>query len=303
MPTRLIYAFSLAMAGSSTWAVAGDFEGVIHMKSTFSGTETKSAESDWFVKGDHVRMEMKRGSGPEQNESSVPNMTMIFNADKKTTYMLMPGRNVYTEHSAEQDGEKISERFKDSKYEIVRTGKTDTVAGYRCDIFLTKDKETGKIRGESCATKGLANMGALMGLSRSDAGRLSADVPRELRQFAKDGYFLMRMVTKDENDAERVRMEATGVEKKRLDSSLFLPPPGSTKFDMGAVLQRRKELQQSGKENQGQTSADLQQMIQERKKRKAEGGGSSASDPKGESMQEMLKNIQEMMKKQRQSGQ
>ena len=60
---------------------------------------------------------------------------MIFNPERKVRYLLIPERKQYIEHSTEEAAEKTAELLKDLKYEIVQTGKTDTVAGYRCEIF------------------------------------------------------------------------------------------------------------------------------------------------------------------------
>ena len=304
MPTRLTYVLSLALTTTGSLAFAGDFEGVIHMKHTAgAGEDARTSESDWFIKGDHIRMERLAKGGDQTADREMG--AIIFNADKKMMYVLMPERKIYVEHSSEDTFGKTAEHLKELKYEIVRTGRTDTVAGYRCEIFQNKSKETGKIRGEACAVKGLANMGAFMGLNRSDAGRLSSTVPSELRQIVKEGYFLVRMVTLDDEGSGKTKMEATSVEKKRLDGSLFVPPADYTKFDVNVMMQERaKASADSGKTGQGQPNADVQQMIQEMKKRKAAGsGGGTPSEPSGQQMQDLMKNLQEMMKKQEQSGQ
>lgn len=225
---------NLVIMITSTLVFAGDFEGVIHMKSTFGGsTEGRTGESDWYIKGDNIRTERRRKSTDTASDAMGG---MIFNADTKKGYVIMPERKMYMELS-ESSFEKTAEHLKDMKYEIVRTGKTDTVAGYQCEIFQTKSKETGKIRGEACAAKGLANMGAFMGLNRSSA--VSGDFSREVRQIIKEGYFLLRMVRKDDDGSEKMRMEATSVEKKKLDNSLFVPPADYTKFDMNAMREQR----------------------------------------------------------------
>ena len=305
MRTCMTCVLSLAITVCSSFAFAGDFEGVIHMKSTFAGDDTKISESEWFIKGDHLRMER----GPKNSEQSDSGRmgAMIFNGEKKMRYVLIPERKLYIEHSTEETVEKTTELFKDLKYEIVRTGKTDTVAGYKCEIFQTKHKETGQIRGESCAARGLANMGSFMGLNRADAGKLSGDVPRELRQIIKEGYFLLRMVTKGDDGSEKMRMEAMNVERKRLDDSLFVPPAGYTKLDMSAMMQQRKKAaQEGGKGDEGQGKGEVPQMIQDMQKRKAERSGASGSpDPAGEQMemQDLMKSLGQMMKKNQQGGQ
>jgi len=305
MWTRMMSVLSLAITVCSSFAFAGDFEGVIHMKSTFAGDETKVSESDWFIKGDHLRIE-RRSKNSDQSDSGRMGV-MIFNPERKVRYLLIPERKQYIEHSTEEAAEKTAELLKDLKYEIVRTGKADTVAGYRCEIFETKQKDTGKIRGESCAAKGLANTGSFIGLARSDAGKLSSDVPRELRQIIKEGYFLLRMVTKDEDGSEKTRTEAMNVERKKLDNNLFVPPADYTKFDLNAMMQQRtKASQEVGKGDQGQGKGDVQQMIQDMQKRKAERSGASGSpDPAREQMemQELMKNLGQMMKKNQQGAQ
>ena len=244
MRVRIICMVNLMIMLSSVVVFAGDFEGVIHMKISFAGSaEGRTGDSDWYIKGDNIRTE-RRAKGTD-TASSGSGGGMIFNADTKKGYVIMPERKMYMELS-ETSFEKTSEHLRDMKYEIVRTGKTDTVAGYQCEIFQTKSKETGKIRGEACAAKGLANMGAFMGLNRGAAANVSGDFSKEIRQIIKEGYFLLRMVRKDDDGSERLRVEATSVEKRKLDSSLFVPPADYTKLDMNAMRNKRNSPLEEG---------------------------------------------------------
>ena len=246
MRTLTAIVLNLIILVSSSFGYAGDFEGVIHMKSTFGGGEpARTGESDWYIKGDNIRTERRAKSTDTASGGSMGGM--IFNADTKKGYVIMPERKMYMELS-ESSFEKTAEHLRDMKYEIVRTGKTDTVAGYQCEIFQTKSKETGKVRGEGCATKGLANMGAFMGFNRSSA--VPGDFSREVREIIKEGYFLLRMVRKDDDGSEKMRMEATSVEKKKLDNSLFVPPADYIKFDMNAMKGKRKSPFEEGNEGE-----------------------------------------------------
>jgi hypothetical protein len=133
-----------------------------------------------------------------------------------------------------------------------------------------------------------------MGLSRSGVNKLSGDIPQDLRQIIKEGFFILRMTTKDDEDAEKMRMEATAVEKKSVDNSLFIPPADYSKFDMNAMMeQRRKARQESGNQAQGQV--DVQQRS----------GSSGTANPGGQQMdtQDLMKNFGDMMKKKQQGGQ
>src|SRR5262249_22531401 len=127
----LVAGLCLAITVCSSFAFAGDFEGVIHMKSTFAGDDTKVSESEWFIKDDHLRMERRPKTSDQADSGRMG--AIIVNAEKKMRYVLIPERKLYIEHSAEETIEKTTELLKDLKYEIVRTGKTDTVAGYKCE--------------------------------------------------------------------------------------------------------------------------------------------------------------------------
>lgn len=78
-----------------------------------------------------------------------------------------------------------------------------------------------------------------MGLNRGAAANVSGEFSRDVQQLIKEGYFLLRMVRKDEDGSEKMRMEATSVEQKKLDNSLFLPPVDYTKFDVNAMKDKR----------------------------------------------------------------
>jgi hypothetical protein len=56
MQTRIICLLNLVFVLNSALVFAGDFEGIIHMKSTFGG---RTGESDWYIKGDNIRTERR----------------------------------------------------------------------------------------------------------------------------------------------------------------------------------------------------------------------------------------------------
>ena len=85
-----------------------------------------------------------------------------------------------------------------------------------------------------------------MGLNRGAAANVSGDFSKEIRQIIKEGYFLLRMVRKDDDGSERLRVEATSVEKRKLDSSLFVPPADYTKLDMNAMRNKRNSPLEEG---------------------------------------------------------
>ena len=68
------------------------------MKTTFgTGEEARTTESNWFIKGDNIRME-RRAKSADQGDTGRFG-AMIFNADRKMTYIVMQERKMYMEHS------------------------------------------------------------------------------------------------------------------------------------------------------------------------------------------------------------
>ena len=92
-----------------------------------------------------------------------------------------------------------------------------------------------------CAAKGL---GMFMGGRAGGPGGkgMFGGLPagyEEYAEFAKEGFLPLK-VTPIKNGKEEVVMEATSVEKKSLDASLFAVPAGYQQMDMGKMLQQRQ---------------------------------------------------------------
>lgn len=109
---------------------------------------------------------------------------------------------------------------------IDKTGKKDVVAGYSCEIWNVTSE--GK-RSEVCVAEGitwidLADIG--MGASELAVAAVAADANR----------FPLRLVAYDAKGAEEMRMEATKVEKKKLDDARFVVPPDYRVVDMAAMM-------------------------------------------------------------------
>ena len=85
MRTRIICILNLMIMSSSVVVFAGDFEGVIHMKTTFGGSaEGRTGDSDWYIKGDNIRTERRARS---TDGSTGSRGGMIVNAETKKKAM------------------------------------------------------------------------------------------------------------------------------------------------------------------------------------------------------------------------
>lgn len=262
----------------------GAFEGVIHMKMTGGGSPD-GMQMHWYFKGNKARMEMSRDQGQA--------WVSIVDYEKRVMMMPMPGQKSYMEVAMDETQEGAGDSL--DQYALERTGKSDRVAGYACEIWLVKDRQQGKLKNEICVAKGFDNAAKLWGL---DADR-SKKKPAWLKEFQKQGAFALRMIGRKDDGTEEMRMEATSIEKKALDASLFAMPAGYSKMDMPRMPfgLGDRDAKRPGQDN-------LQNFLQDMQKRAAEEGtGAADSADRARESEEMMKRLGEMMKRRQQGNQ
>lgn len=177
----------------------GPFEGAITMNMTSAGkTETMIYE----VKGDKMRFD--RPAGPDSGYAIVDGKKITSVDDKKKMAIVMDMNAMPTAGGA-------AAAAAAKKPNIEKTGKTDTVAGYSCDIWKITEDNGNKT--EACLGKGIAF--PAFGKSNDWTAELMADKS-----------FPLRAVTTDASGAEKNKMEVTKIEKKSLDDSRFQVPAG-----------------------------------------------------------------------------
>ncbi len=282
----VVCSFALSLCPLSVWA--GDFEGILHMTTKYAGTGAQSTV-DWYLKGDKARVESLRGDQTH---------VMIFDAKTRTMQMAMPGQKRYMEISMSGErGEYLQETFE--KQTVERTGKTDKIAGYSCEIWRITDKEEHRLKNDICVAKGFGKA-ATFWIDPKEMRQSSQ--PSWVKRLVEEGGFGLRSIHYDDAGKELFRMEVTSVDKKRLDNALFAFPAGWAKQDLSAMQERMKAM----REQKGQAGEDFSKMAEEMKKRKA--GQDRAAEPSGEDerqpdLKELMKQLGDMMKKQQQSQQ
>lgn len=227
MPTLIRAAGMAGVAlGLTGVTYAAGFEGVVHVKNTH---EAYTSEMDWYAKGEQGRMETQTPDGRKR-------YWIVDGKNRRWIYPI-PDQKMYHEMSFDEVGDvEPGDTQEESKYDFIRTGKKDTVAGYPCEILLTKSKETGKTKAESCVATGMGYF-FMGGPSTTKSGqRREHKWMKELREQFKDGAFPLRTTVYRDDGTEEMRMEVTKVEKKRLDDSLFAVPAGYKKFDMAEMM-------------------------------------------------------------------
>jgi hypothetical protein len=110
--------------------------------------------------------------------------------------------------------------------ELKKTGKTDKVAGYPCELWLVTDANSST---EFCVTNEPTPW----------FGEALAAVPSEYGWAAEltDGKHFPLRVVASHGKQETMRLELTRIEKKPLDAAMFQAPTGFRVVDLEQMLQ------------------------------------------------------------------
>ena len=223
----------VSCAASVPVAQAAGFEGVVAYKMPSKGG---AGELTQMYKGNKTRTEVSDGK---------QTTAMIMDMTAGTMTVLMPPQKQYMVMDMKKMGQGLGGLLgmggkKDTGSgagasaampTIKATGRKETIAGHECEYYVMGDKgET-----EVCSAKGLGMF--MMGQSPMGGGVASLAAlaamstnPDAVKLFA-DGFFPLKVVNLKGGKNEVV-MEATRVEKKTLEASLFVPPPDYTEMKM-----------------------------------------------------------------------
>ena len=205
------------------------FEGKVTLAITSDKGRTQAI--DWSMKAQKQRLDITT----EKHQ-----MSMIMDLEKMEMLMLMPGQGTYMVMPIKKPVEQALAKPGESTADIERTGKTETILGYKCDQILMKDKGTvtemwvapdlGTFMGLGGGGGGGGGMGGRFGGGRRGGGGAAGEKWEEA--LKGKGGFPLRVVAHDAKGNETYRMEATKIEPGPLPDSLFVPPEGSKQFSM-----------------------------------------------------------------------
>ena len=221
--------------GGGAVAGSGNFEGAISMAMT--GVVSQPATITYYIKGQHARVETSI-SGHSQ-----PDSIMLWDASSgKITTLLVQQKSYMTMDrnamQAQADAHSNSSPGAHAFPKITDTGKQETVAGYPCHDWVVGDKQDIEL----CLAKGLGDMGfGQPGPSQGLLGRLlspnksaEAAAHPELAKMTEGGAFPLKM-TMTEDGKTKMKMEATSIDRKTIDDSLFTIPAGYSEFKAPSI--------------------------------------------------------------------
>jgi hypothetical protein len=202
---------------AATLSAQAPFEGAISM--TLTADDGKSTDVAYMMKDGKIRMEMAGGRAGQT-------MTMIFDMAEKKMLMIMTAQKMYMEQDIGGGAvAAASEKAKPAKF--VATGKTETVAGYKCAHYAATEDD-GSTR-DVCVGKGL---GAFR-MPSSGGGRGGPPKDPSWKEALGEGGFPLKV-----QKGDKVVFEVKSIDKKPLDAALFAAPEGFRKMDMGGMPKR-----------------------------------------------------------------
>jgi hypothetical protein len=248
-----------SLAGGPVQAQTG-FEGVItyldHSKS--DGKTTTMVQT---TKGNKAKFE---GLGGQQG-------AVIFDGDNHSMIMVQPEKKQYmTVTQADMDQwaamvkpmaekmqaakrEKGGEGKDDFKIDLSKTGRTETVAGTKCEVWrgTTVDEDGTKKEGEVCVAQGVGF--AFFDIMMNNP-MMQAQM-QKFKQVLSGGKGVLKF-TSIEGGKPFVQMEATKIDRRSVSDAELQPPAGYTGTSMGAMIQQSaQQMKLLQQRQQGQKPA------------------------------------------------
>lgn len=210
MHARLSLVVAGAVAALATLPAAaaaqGPFEGVVTFQMTMGQQGNQSMQ--YSIKNGKARWDISTPGGE---------MFMLLKDGGKTMDMVMPTRQMYMERA---NGD-MAAKADSAQTKLTWTGKKETIAGYECEHATLTDQDGSPT--DICLAKGL---GVFVGMGGSPGGRGGMGAGGDWQ-----GHLGEMFPLKVEHNGQVV-LQATKVEKKSLDDSMFEVPSGFHKMSM-----------------------------------------------------------------------
>jgi hypothetical protein len=217
---------------------AASFEGKVTFRIT-SGRD-KPVDMTYNIKGDKIRMETagQKEVGGMIMDTGKREMTIIM--DEQKTYMVMA--------LPQGAADAIAKQNEDVKLE--KTNETEKILGYTATKYISTEKNGTET--ELWLAEGLGTFATFTNQNPMGRGRGAAPKAWERALEGKE-LFPLRVVGREKGSPraekgksadkakgkggnESFRMEVTAIDKKSLPDTLFTPPAGYQKFDMGGMM-------------------------------------------------------------------
>ncbi|AOS45021.1 hypothetical protein Verru16b_02090 [Lacunisphaera limnophila] len=221
---HLLRLFAVVTLLTASLVHAASFEGKVTLAMEMGKGQKQVL--DYSIKGSAMRIDM---TAEDQTFAT------IMDLEKMEMLMLMPEQQMYMIMPIKDKVEAAVDEALAKDPSIEKTGRTDTILGYKCDEYVTKDRN---VTTEIWVAEGL---GSFMGLGNSGGGGAMGGMFGGKKKAAAAGWeakfkgkpgFPLRVISRDAKSRETFKMEATKIEPGTLPASLFQAPAGWQKFQM-----------------------------------------------------------------------
>ena len=213
--------------------LGGAFEGEITMLVT-PKAKASPATMVFGIKSPKARLEIANQAVAD-NPLLAQGGAVLIDPPAKKAFVLIPARKqamvidfekMKAQRSVRLPGQPGGGAVLTEPPKVEKTGKKEVIAGYTCEDWKVTSKSS---RADMCVAEGIK------WIDLSDLGMTSPEVA--LAAAASDlNHFPLRVVAYDDRNVETSRMEATKIEKKKLDDTRFAVPPDYQVVDLNAML-------------------------------------------------------------------
>ncbi|MBX3262756.1 MAG: DUF4412 domain-containing protein [Labilithrix sp.] len=213
--------------------LGSDFEGEITSTITTKGRPPTDGPAQIVMGIKKPRYRVDLAGGPSKNPTLAQGGAILLDPPEKKGWILVPPQKMAmlidlekTKSLPKGQLPGLPKGTPSAPPKIDKTGKKDVVAGYSCDVWnVVADGR----RTEVCVAEGIT------WVDLGDLGWTSPELT--LAAVATEANrFPLRAVTFDASGAEETRMEATKVDRKKLDDARFVVPPDYRVVDMAAMM-------------------------------------------------------------------
>jgi hypothetical protein len=208
---------------------AESFEGKLTMTITNADSKNPAQPIDFSLKEGYMRTDINTGKNTASMIFDMKNQQMIILIPQMQKYMVQSMAQNQTSGQPPASG-MPSSASNGNGASFQDTGTKESILGYECEKYLITGKnETSEIWLTS-------DLGSFMGFYHGGGpgGRGSPQAQQWESVLKGKNFFPMRVLTRTSKGL--TKMEVTAVEKKSLPDSLFAPPDGWQKFDMGGMM-------------------------------------------------------------------
>jgi hypothetical protein len=200
-------AAAILMIFTAVPLAAQSFEGTVSMNVT--GDNGVVNPIRYMIKGGKMRFDPGNGQ-----------MSVIIDPVAKRMMMIMNAQKMYTELDFGGTVAAVQQRTDVKNPTIVRTGKMETIAGYKCEHVTITDDDGASV--DSCISSELGGF-------RMPAASNPMAPQKEAGWIAQLGSTSFPLKVQK---GGKTIMEVTAIERKTLDAALFAAPAGYQSFQM-----------------------------------------------------------------------